>query len=233
MSDPAPLAEDMRARILSEPDLILSDPDVMRALIAANERAMGGNIVDLRGVAMDRLEDRLTRLEDTHKSVIAAAYDNLSGTNQVHRAILAFLEPLEFDAFLRCLGTDVADILRVGKVRLLLESHEEKLDPALTGVGDVLAIAAPGFCEHYAGRGKPPRQVTLRQVSVDDAPIYGADAGWVGSEACILLDFGEDRLQGMLAFASEDPNHFSANQGTDLLSFLGGVFERAMRRWLG
>ena len=51
MSDPAPLAEDMRARILSEPDMILSDPDVMRALIAANEQAMGSNIVDLRGVA--------------------------------------------------------------------------------------------------------------------------------------------------------------------------------------
>ena len=51
MSDPAAIVEDMRARILEEPDMILGDPDVMRALIAANERAMGGNIVDLRGVA--------------------------------------------------------------------------------------------------------------------------------------------------------------------------------------
>ena len=49
----------------------------MRALIAANERAMGGNIVDLRGIAMERLEARLDRLEDTHRSVIAAAYENL------------------------------------------------------------------------------------------------------------------------------------------------------------
>ena len=48
---------DLRDRILAEPE---RDPartrDVMRALIAANERAMGVNIVDLRGIAMERLE---------------------------------------------------------------------------------------------------------------------------------------------------------------------------------
>jgi uncharacterized protein len=73
--------------------VILDDKDVMRALIAANEKALGANIVDLRGLAMERLEARLERLEDTHRSVIAAAYENLAGTNQMHRAILRILEP--------------------------------------------------------------------------------------------------------------------------------------------
>lgn len=233
MSEPAPLAEDMRARILNEPDTILSDPDVMRALITANEQAMGSNIVDLRGVAMERLEDRLTRLEDTHNSVIAAAYENLAGTNQIHRAILAFLEPHEFEGFIRCLGEDVMTILRVKKVRLLLESHETALDPNLVEISDVLSIAEPGFCEHYAGHGKAARQVTLRGLSPGESTIYGRDSAWVKSEACILLDFGELRLPGMLALGSDDPHQFSANHGTDLLSFMGSVFERAMRRWLG
>ncbi len=233
MSDPANLAEDMRARILEEPGMILGDADVMRALISANERAMGGNIVDLRGVAMDRLEDRLSRLEDTHKSVIAAAYENLAGTNQIHRAILSFLEPLEFDDFIRCLSGDVADILRVGRIRLILESHESELDPSLANVSDVMSIAAPGFCEDYAGKGRPPRQVTLRGVGPGDGKLYGPSNEWVQSEAVIMLDFGEGRLPGMLALGSDDPHQFSVNQGTDLLSFMGGVFERAMRRWLG
>ena len=233
MSDPAAMAEDVRTRILEEPDMILGDPDVMRALIAANERAMGGNIIDLRGVAMERLEDRLSRLEDTHKSVIAAAYENLAGTNQVHRAILAFLEPLEFEDFIRCLGGDVADILRVARVRLILESHETSMDPALSGVSDVLSIAAPGFCEDYAGRGRAPRQVTLRSVPPGAPHLYGTGADWVRSEACIILDFGDGRLKGMLCFGSDDPQQFTPNHGTDLLGFLGGVFERAMRRWLG
>ena len=89
------IAEDVRMRILQDPEVILEDTDVMRALVAANERAMGQNIVDLRGIAMERLEARLTRLEDTHRTVIAAAYENLSGMNQVHRAILSLLEPLD------------------------------------------------------------------------------------------------------------------------------------------
>ena len=80
--------QDMRDRILAEPETILEDRDVMNALIGANERLMGGNVVDLRGIAMERLENRLDRLEDTHRTVIAAAYENLAGTNQVHRAIL-------------------------------------------------------------------------------------------------------------------------------------------------
>jgi len=72
----------IRDKILAQPAVILDDQDVMRALIEANDRALGSNIVDLRGVAMKRLEDQLDRLEDTHRSVIAAAYENLTGTNQ-------------------------------------------------------------------------------------------------------------------------------------------------------
>ena len=79
---------DLRDRILAEPETILEDRDLMNALVAANERAMGANIVDLRGIAMQRLETRLDRLEDTHRSVIAAAYENLAGTNQVHRQLI-------------------------------------------------------------------------------------------------------------------------------------------------
>jgi uncharacterized protein YigA (DUF484 family) len=47
------------------------------------------------------------------------------------------------------------------------------------------------------------------------------------------LDLGPNRLPGMLVFASEDPNQFKSTQGTDLLAFFAGTFERAMRRWLG
>ncbi len=229
MNDLAAIAEDLRVRILQEPDVILEDADVMRALIAANDRSMGGNIVDLRGVAMDRLEARLQRLEDTHKSVVAAAYENLAGMNQVHRAINAFLEPLTFEAFLKCLGNEVVDILRVGKVRLVLESQEA----AEAGIKhEVLTVVAPGFVNEYMGQGRPVRRVTLRRVDGNAGLVFGESASWVQSEACIALDFGANRLPGMLAFASDDGNHFSSNQGTDLLDFMGGVFERAMRHWL-
>lgn len=206
----------------------------MQALIAANEHTMGGNIVDLRGIAMERLETRLDRLEDTHRSVIAAAYENLAGTNQIHRAILRMLDPVEFETFLRDLGGEVADILRVDSVKLLLESVQNDNDPAIQRLGDVLSVAEPGFIDSYLtqNRGNQPRPVTLRGIQDAAEHIYGEKANWIRSEACLKLDFGPGRLPGMLVLGSEDPHMFSPQQGTDLLTFFAGVFERAMRRWL-
>ncbi|MBY6091996.1 DUF484 family protein [Pseudooceanicola sp. 502str34] len=235
MSSSQPKIEDeLRAKIIAEPDVILDDQDVMRALVAANEKAMGGNIIDLRGIAMERLEARLDRLEDTHRSVIAAAYENLAGTNQVHRALLRMLDPMEFETFLRGLGGEVAEILGVDQIHLVLESVQTDDDPVVNRLGNVLRVVQVGFVGDYieGGRNVPARQVTLRQIQAGNPEIYGDMADFVRSEACLRLDFGRGRLPGMLVMGSEDPHQFTPQQGTDLLSFFAGVFERTMRRWL-
>jgi uncharacterized protein YigA (DUF484 family) len=228
------ISQDLRDRLIAEPETILDDRDVMRALVAANERAMGSNVVDLRGVAMARLEARLDRLEDAHRSVIAAAYENLAGTNQIHRAVLRLLDAPRFELFLHDLAGDVADILRVDAVRLVLESRLAAEDPAVRRLDRVLHIVEPGFIEGYLTRGRSTagRQVTLRQISGEDAAVFGERAHDIRSEACLKLDLGPGRLPGLLVMGSEDPHQFTPQQGTDLLAFFGGVFERAMRRWL-
>ncbi|MFA7433970.1 MAG: DUF484 family protein [Gemmobacter sp.] len=225
------IGEDTRDRIISDPGLILEDPEVMRALIAANERAMGGNIVDLRGVAMRRLEARLDRLEDTHRSVIAAAYDNLAGTNMINRAVLRLLEPPGFEAFLADLSGPVAGALRVESIRLVLESAQPA--PARP-VDPVVHVAPPGFVDRMltAGRNVPVRPIVLRQAVPGDDSLHGERAGDIRSEAMLRLDLGEGRLPGMLVLGAEDPHQFRPTQGTDLLGFFAGVFERIMRRWL-
>ena len=228
------LDQDFRDRILAQPELVLEDLDVMNALIGANERAMGSNIVDLRGIAMERLEDRLDRLEDTHRTVIAAAYENLAGTNQVHRAILQLLDPLSFEDFLKTLHGEVAQTLRLDCVRLVLESVQDAEDPALRRLGDVLYVAEAGFVGTYltGGRNVPLRPVVLRQVQPTSDELYGEKAGWIRSEALMKLDFGPGRLPGMLVMGAEDPHQFKPTHGTDLLGFFAGIFERTMRRWL-
>lgn len=222
---------DTRDRILAAPEAILEDRDLMQALIGANDRSMGGNIVDLRGLAMDRLNQKLDRLEDTHRTVIAAAYENLAGTNQVHRAILQLLEPVDFAAFLAMLTGTVAQTLRVEAIRLVLESRDE------TGVPDPVsgAICAvrPGWVEEYLTRGRAmARPVVLRQTLPEPGGIYGESGDWIRSEALLRLDLGPGRLPGLLALGAEDPHQFKPTHGTDLLSFFGGVFERVMRKWL-
>lgn len=234
MADTANIADEIRDRLLAEPEVILEDRDLMKALIRANERAMGANIVDLRGIAMERLEARLDRLEDTHRSVIAAAYENLAGTNQIHRAILSLLEPIEFEEFLRNLGQDVAQILRVDCIRLVLETAQSDPGPVAERLNHVLCVVEPGFVDAYmaGGRSGQARPVVLRQTQPDQSTIYGEPGAWIRSEAALRLDLGAGRLPGILALGSEDPHQFRPNQGTDLLTFFAGAFERAMRRWL-
>lgn len=233
-TEPAGIDDALRAEILARPDAILADRDLMRALVDADETALGHNVVDIRGIAIQRLEARLGRLEDTHRGVLAAAYENLVGTTQVHRAVLRLLEPTEFDAFLRCLGRDVADILRVERIRLVLESHRDDFGPLVRRLGGVLQVAEPGFVDDYMthGRGGTARPVVLRDVRAGEGGLYGRDAERIGSEAVIRLELGQNRLPGLLGLGASDAQQFTPNQGTDLLEFFGGAFERAMQRWL-
>ena len=225
------MADDLREKIIANPDVLLEDADVMRALVGVNADQAKGNIVDLRSVAMERLEARFDRLEDTHRNVIAAAYDNLAGTNQIHRAILRMLDASTFERFLSDLSGEVADILRVDAVRLVLESN---LQDSHKSAGAAVAIMPEGFVEGYVtlGRNMPARQITLRGFHKVGGSLYGARAEYIKSEACLKVDLGPDRLPALLVMGSEDPLQFTPQQGTDLLTFFVGVFERVVRRWL-
>jgi uncharacterized protein YigA (DUF484 family) len=234
MSSNPKLEDNLRAAILAKPDALLDDKDLMQALVDANEQARGDNVIDLRGIAMQRLEARLDRLEDTHRSVIAAAYENLAGTNQVHRAILRLLEPVEFEDFLCVLGQDVAEILRVQRITLVLETTALMDDPAIDKLGGTLTVVEPGFVDQYVtyDRGGPARDVILREIDRPNQRVFGTLAAQLRSEACLKLDLGSGRLPGLIVMGASDPRHFTPQLGTDLLSFFAGVFERSMRHWL-
>lgn len=230
------LAE-LRERILSDPDVILGDHALMRALLAADRSAAGRNVVDLRGVLVDRLEERLDRLEDTHREVLAAAYENVAGMNQIHRAALALLDAQDFAGFLRVLTHDVAMILGVEIIRLGLEAPAAEPGQPLGPPGPLrhVIVALPtGGVEAYVtqGRGLGGRRVTLRRLEPAPATLYGAEADAIRSEAVIRIDLGAGNLGGILGLGAIDANRFHPDQGVDLLTFLGGVFERGLRRWL-
>jgi hypothetical protein len=228
-----------RGQILTDPGMILEDRDVMSALVKASDRPARDDrkVVDLRGVMVDRLEERLDKLEDTHRNVIAAAYENLAGTNQVHRAVLAILDPTDFDGFLTALGREVGTILSIDVIRVCLESPTATPGQALGPEGELKSLVValrPGGVDRYISdsRQTTARKITLRQASPNGDLIYNDDVNWVQSEALIKLDMGEGKRPAMLVLGSEDPHRFNADQGTDLLGFFGNVFERVLRRWL-
>ena len=224
----------LRDIIINNPRIVLDDPSVMRALVLANDELRGANIVDLRGVAMKRLEIQLGKLEATHRSVIAAAYDNLAGTQQINRAILKIMEPSSFESFLLMTGKDMPDIMRIDFACLVLEAKQHDPDLSLAQLGKVLIPVQTGFVTDYlhARAFSGDIKVTLRAVKSPNPSIYADPSCMIKSEACIQLDFGDGTVPGLLILGAKDPNQFSPVQGTDLLTFFGKVYERAVRRWL-
>jgi len=239
MLRPSPLHQpSLQEQIIAAPELVLDDLDVMQALLAANDRIQGPKVVDLRSRVVQRLENQLEQLEDTHRSVVSAAYDNLAGTNMVHRALLAVMEHDRLEDMLLALNSDIAHMLRIDCIRLLLESAEPGTQVMLARLQPVLHLVPQGFLaayldiEHPRGARHLEQSVTLRPSPLPPPPHYRGSDYPVLSEAVMRIDLGPGRLPGVLLFGSSDPQHFRAVQGTELLAFFGAAFERVLKRWL-
>lgn len=223
----------LRDLILSNPSTVLDDPALMAALIGREDGQRGGNVVDLRGRAIASLEERLARLEGTHRDVLAAAYDNVATTRQVHRAILTMIAPLELEPFLRCLSSDVAEILRVASVRLLLERAETRARPDLPDPFGVVLWTEPGEIEAYVDtwRGGRSPDTVLRRIPAPGGAgaVHRAAAGTVGSEALLRLSLGRDYPAALLVLGAADPDQYTPAHATDLIDLFARVAERTLR----
>lgn len=216
----------IRSLILAEPELVLSDDQVMRALIRATG-PLDRNVVDLRDKLVERLESRLTKLVNANRSVIAAAYENVASTQQVHRAALMLLDASTLDDFLHRLTHDIPQVVSIDEVRLCLEADVDDIQPA-RALGAALAervIALPeGMVETYITFHPETRsgRIVLRPTTEESELIFGS--GEIASEALLRLDL--DGATGLLALGSRDPDRFTPEQGTDLLEFLAEFIAR-------
>jgi len=227
---------DFRKRILQDPEALLNDREVMRALISASSNNATTNVIDLKSVVLKRLEGRVDEIEGQNSNIISAAYKNISTTFRVHSAILEALEPKTFTEFLNFLKTDWANSLGIDVARLCLEAPSISKDdiPQLqTEFGPSVIFLQEGEIDHYItlGQDNDPRSVTLRQIRKGASNIYSNIAPELRSEALMKLDLGQGNSPGLLLLGSINPDQFLPNMGTDLFVFYGSVFEKVMQRW--
>ena len=234
MSDLRLSADDrdlIRSLIIAEPALVLDDDQVMQRLVGETNGER--KVVDLRDRLVERLERRLEKLVMTHRSVIAAAYENVAGTNQMHRAVLALIEPPDLSAFLQRLTGDVPAMMGIEEARLCLEADVTETGPAEgfgAGLeGRVIALPEGTVQDYLMLSGDLDKAVVLRPAGEEAELIFG-EANPVQSEACMRLDIAGG--VGMFIFGSSDPRKFDASYGTDLLNFFAGVVERLLLQHL-
>ena len=217
----------VRSLIVADPDLVLGDDQVMRRLIGARNGER--QVVDLRDRLVERLEQRLEKMVAHHRTVVAAAYENVEGTRQLHRAVLALIEPPDLSSFLHRLTHDVPRMLGLDETRLCLETDVAESGPAEGFGADlhgrVMALPEGTVAEYMALDGGVAGPVVLREAGEESELIFG-EANPVRSEALMRLDIPGSA--GMLAFGSADARKFDPAHGTDLLAFFAGAVERLL-----
>ena len=182
---------------------------------------------------MAALEARLDRLEITHETVISTAYENQSGMNTVHRAVLALLEPADFPAFLDSLETTVAPILRIDTLRLVFETGGQNATPPAAQTA-LQVVPAGTIAALLQASGRVPRsdEILLRAALPQTAAIHGTTPAPILSEALLPIDLGPGRWPALLVMGSAEESRFSPSHGTDLLRFFTQVFRLVLLGWL-
>ena len=220
--------EALREEILRDPGQILEDREIMKALLQVQDDANGANVVDLRGAFLKRLESRLDRLERTHANVVSAAYDNVSGTQQIHRAVLSLLDTRDLSAMLDRLRREAAPALGVDFIALVVAGAQGALESVTRK--DVIRLPEKDLLRLLGIKnGRAPRDVTLRASSGEASQIFGDHASGVKSEALLFLDLGENAQGAFLYLGSEDADMFGPEQATELLGFFAEALERLLR----
>ena len=225
----------LREEILAKAQEILNDETLLRALIEASDKNLGNKIVDIRSVAMKKMDGELKKLKRSNQQVIATAYENLVGMKQVHQVVLKSLEQNNFDEFITNLNTEGCDILRVDCIRLGLETHSslqnnKNNDSKLSELLDLYPV---NFVDNYISQGKNngTDEVVLRPTPKGSDQLYGKHSKNLKSEGCLKLKIGDEKFTGILALARIE-RKFTAQQGVELLKFMGSVFERRISHWL-
>ena len=230
------MEDQLREEILVKAHEILNDETLLRALIEASDKNLGSKIVDLRSVAMQKMDGELKKLKRSNQQVIATAYENLVGMKQVHQVVLNSLEQNNFDEFIANLDTEACNILRVDCIKIGLETHSslqnnEKHDSKLSKLLDLYPV---NFVDTYISQGENNNtdDVILRPTPKGSEQLYGKVSKNLKSEGCIKLRIGNKKIIGILALASKEREKFTAQQGIELLKFMGSVFERRISHWL-
>ena len=223
---------DIKKKIISNPEIILDDLEVMKVLFNSYSEATGENIIDLRSVAIKKLEAKIKQTETTNRSIIAAAYENISGYELIHKAILLILEVDNFEDLQVQLSQTVQPALKVSHIHIMIE--QEETENIAIKSNNYISVVKPGSVKTYINLENELLQktVTMRQVSSPNESIYGQKVHSIKSEAVIQLDLGEKKIPALLIIGSNKAIQFEPKKGTELLEFFGSVMERVIKRWV-
>ncbi|MDP1627354.1 DUF484 family protein [Parvibaculum sp.] len=219
-------AEEVRAYLRRNPDLLANDPDLIAALIPPSQ-STGRNVVDMQHFMIGRLQNHVRMLRDIQSDLIEASSLNSLAREQVHAATLKLLDARSFEHMIEYTTSPdgLARLLGIRAATLCIETATGVSGIGIRGV----RVLEPGGVDRILGAGERCKLVPHVRGS---RGLYGNMADEVHSEALVRLDFSPASPPGLLALGGFEPDQFHPDQAVDLLEFLADVVERCVRQWL-
>ena len=194
---------------------------ILHLVMPSSEHGQG--VVDIRDMAVRRLQDELRDMRSGTDDLIQSARLNLSLLKRTHQAVLAVLQGDEAGTLGQTVADDLPLLLDVDVAGLAFENAG-----TLPARSTPLATLAEGYVDRLARRERP---IVLRPRARGDERLYGGGAGLVESDALARLEPGNGHPPGILALGSRRAGTFDEDQASDLLSFVARVMEHCVRQW--
>jgi uncharacterized protein YigA (DUF484 family) len=205
----------VRDALAIHPEWLRDDPQLLSDL---GLRLDAANIVDFGPVALSRVSAAWSRESSERQRLEAMAQANFAAQTQTHAAVI--------------------DVLKAASLAELAQSVDE-LARARFGLAlGALALEGgdtpPGWFTLVEGQAAlllgDTRPTRLGRVPTA-AGLFGVQAPMIESVALARLTLWRPERRGVMAFGSIDPDAFTPDMGSELVTFLARVIEQTAERW--
>lgn len=207
---------EVRAWLQAQPRWLLEDRALLEEL---GLRLHGRNVVEFGPAALTRLEAVVQRESGARKQIEQVARANFAAQTQTHVAALDLMEARNHSDLARRL--DAAAQARFGLAGAAVALEKPG------GVPFGWKALEPGRVDALLG----PNGLTWLGPAFPELDLFGASAEAVASVALIRMAPWTPGRPGLCAFASPDPEGFTATMGCELVAFITRVVERTAERW--
>ncbi|QQD18941.1 DUF484 family protein [Spongiibacter nanhainus] len=217
----SPSEEEVGRYLRNHPGFFLNNEDILAELKLAHK---SGKAVSLLERQVEVLRERNMDMRNRLSTLLDNAQHNDLLFEQSKALILGLLEAKRPEELSNTLCRRlVADFESIDYASLILFG-----DPTRMGNQQLRVVSAAEADRHIGGLLRGGKGVCGVLRGEELSFLFGRAADHIGSAALIPIHPGG--MQGVLAIASKDPQHFKSSMGTLFLDYIGDVIDRVLPR---
>ena len=219
------LNEDVRQKILKNPDLVLLDQEIFMSLINENNFSDDENIVDIRNIFLKRLGAKIENLKNANDKILENAYENQLSVNKIHKCCLSVLDSKNIPELFMKLFDEFPIFLKINSLKIVLEKTV-KFEEDIKNIKHASHEELLGFSK-FVGLTESRLVILREDLSYEHRFNLGLDSAQdnVKSEAILSLNIKNKGL-GFIFLESNNKKTFSIDQATDYLEFLSKIISK-------